>query len=301
MADRYAFQSPFSRGAGGDPWFTLGSVAVTTTVAVTGLGVLGILLVVAEGGIGTVSQALILRNSALTGGQLWRLVTWFIPPDSDFFWALLGLLFFYMIGTQFEGMLGRKPYAALLGALILITGFLGVVAGTIVGTEAFEFGLSLPFLGLAAGFAAAMPQARSFFGIPFWVLVAFIFVVRLLGILASRGLPDLVMLLASGAIGLIGTRSLGFAPSVEWIPTVPVPAFVTGESAPRRQSAPKRRRARNKSNHLQAVPPPTNAASDAEIDALLDQVSEQGLESLTKEQKRRLEQHSKDMRKRRES
>jgi len=42
-------------------------------------------------------------------------------------------------------------------------------------------------------------------------------------------------------------------------------------------------------------------ASDAEIDALLDQVNEQGMNSLTKEQKATLKRHSEEMRRRREN
>ena len=37
---------------------------------------------------------------------------------------------------------------------------------------------------------------------------------------------------------------------------------------------------------------------DMEIDALLDQVAERGLDSLTKDQRKRLEEHSKRLRKR---
>ena len=104
MADRYAFQSPFSRGAGGDPWFTVGSIAVNTTTFVTGLGLLGIIIQIVSP---TLTSLLILRSSALSGGQVWRFITYPIPPGDDFFWALLGLLFFYMIGTQFESLIGR--------------------------------------------------------------------------------------------------------------------------------------------------------------------------------------------------
>ena len=304
MADRYSFQSPFSRGPGGDPWFTVGSVAVNTTTFITGLGVIGILLTVVEGGSGAITNWLRLSRSAFTGGQVWRFVTYPIPPDSAFLWALLGLLFFYMIGNQFEALLGRRAFTSLVASIILIPAVLGVVVGVLTGSGIVNLGLSLPFLGIACGFAAANPQARSFFNIPFWALIAFFFVVQVLTFLTAGSLPALVMLFSTAAIGLIMTRSLGFS-GVEWIPMVALPNIMTGQNAPAPPKASKAKRSRKAkkskgSSHLQSVPAPTGA-SEAEIDALLDQVSEHGMNSLSKQQKQTLERHAKEMRKRRDS
>ena len=292
-----------------------GTVAVTTTVAVTALGVIGILLVVVEGGDGAITDNLVLSQDAILRGNLWRFLTYTIPPASDFFWALLGLIFFFMIGSQFEAMMGRRAFTGLFFSLLLVPGILGVLVAVLVDQGVPQFGLSMIFLGVAAGFAAAMPQAKSFFGIPFWVLVAFIFVVQLLSLLAARGanggVPGLVMLLTTGAIGLIVTRSLGFS-NVEWIPAVKLPGIVSGDASPtaQPQRATKKKRSkrfgRKKSggSNLRSVPTgaaATSAASEAEIDALLDQVSEQGVSSLSKQQKQTLEKHAKEMRKRRDS
>lgn len=301
MPDRYSFQSPFSRGSSSNPWFMVGSVAVTTTVFVTGLAALGILLSVVEGGTsGTIGSLLNLNTSAITGGQVWRFVTHIIPRDADFFWALLGLLFFFMIGSQFESLLGRRAFTALLGTLVVVPAVLGTLVAVATGGGVPQFGLSLMFLGIAAGFTAAMPQARSFFNIPFWVVIAFFFFIQLLGLLTSRSAGGVVMLVSTAAIGLIGTRSLGFS-NVEWIPSIPLPASVTGEGVSPQGAAPRRKKKKAKkssSSHLQAVP--NAAASEAEIDALLDQVSEHGFDSLTKQQRQTLEKHSKDLRKRRD-
>ncbi len=300
MADRYAFQSPFSRGSGSDPWFTVGTIAVTTTVAITGLGLFGILLVVLEGGYGTLSRALFLENSALSRGQVWRFLTWPIPPASDFFWALLGLIFFFMIGSQFENLLGRRAFTSLIGAIVIIPAVLATVVGLLVDDSVPTFGLSMIFLGVAAGFSASMPQARSFFGIPFWVVVAFFFFVQFLQLLTLRTLPGIVMLTATAFIGLVMTRSLGFA-NVEWIPTVALPSFVTGTPSTTRTTKKTSRRSKKSKGRANLSAVPTVDASEAEIDALLDQVNEQGLDSLTKKQKQTLERHAKEMRKRRDS
>jgi hypothetical protein len=296
MADRYAFQSPFSRGS--DPWFRVGSLDVTTTTAATALAAFGILLRVAEGAAGSVSSALILSQSALTRGQLWRFFTWPIPPDTDFFWALLGMIFFFMIGSQFENMLGRRAYTTLILSLLLVPGILGVLVAVGVNENVPAFGLSLLFLGVAAGFSAAMPQARSFFNIPFWAVVAFIFFVQFLSLMTARSLSGLIMLLATGFVGLVVTKSLGFAEAVTWIPTVPLPGSTSVASPTPTRTKTRSKRSRNKAG-LKAVPSP-NTASDAEIDALLDQVSSEGINSLTKQQKQTLERHSKEMKRRRD-
>ena len=54
--------------------------------------------------------------------------------------------------------------------------------------------------------------------------------------------------------------------------------------------------------HLSSVPPPPTVAdqvAQAEIDALLDKVAEQGMDSLTRAERKALEEHSKRLRKRR--
>ncbi len=276
-----------------------GPIAVTTTTFVVGMSVLGLLLYVAEGGIGTLGGWLLLDERAVTRGQIWRFVTHLIPIPGVF-GALISMIFFYLIGTQFESQIGRRAYTSLIVALTIIPAVLGALVAAGTGEGVLEIGLGIMFFGLAAGFAAANVQARSFFGIPFWALIAFFFFVQFLTLLSDRSLVGLVMLFSTTGIGLIMTRSLGFT-GVDWIPTVPLPSVVTGTgttttATPKR--AKKSRKSKRSSSHLQAVP--TATASEAEIDSLLDQVSERGIDSLTKQQKQTLERHSKEMRKRRD-
>ena len=275
-----------------------GPVAVTTTTFVVGLSALGLFLFVAEGGIGTLGRLLLLEERAVTRGQLWRFVTYLIPV-SGVFGALISMIFFYLIGTQFESQLGRRAFTSLVVALTIIPAVLGALVAAATSEGVVGIGIEIMFFGLAAGFAAANVQARSFFGIPFWALIAFFFVVQLLGFLAERSLVSIVMLFATTGIGLVMTRSLGFS-NIEWIPTVPLPAAATGQGV---TTTTKPKRARTKKSkrggaNLRAVP---TQASEAEIDSLLDQVSEHGIDSLTKQQKQALERHSKEMRKRRDS
>lgn len=302
MSDRYEFQSPFARNQG-DAWFSIGPVQVTTTAALSGLSLIFILVLAIEGNVGPINRQLILTDDALRSFEVWRIVTWPISIilSQEIFGQLLSAIFFYLIGSQFESLLGRRTYAIVIGILIVLPAIAALIVGLGTDFPVGAVGLRVLFLGVAVGFAAAFVHAKSFFGIPFWVLVAVILVVTILGDLADRNWPALAMDVSSAGLGLVLTRSLGHAQELEWIPTVPLPSTMTGaavatSSRPTRRTR-KPKRSKNTAG-LRAVPLPS--ATEAEIDALLDQVNEQGMNSLSKEQKATLKRHSEEMRRRRE-
>jgi len=159
-------------------------------------------------------------------------------------------------------------------------------------------------LGVLVAFVAALPKAQFFFGIPGWALAGFLVAIRVLGLVTDRQWGALVFLMVLVAVALIGVRSLGFADEVEWIPSIALPASLTGQTtrptkAPRAKRSP---RQASKKSHLSAVPSPTakvnEELNDREIDELLDQVSADGIDSLSRAQRKRLEDHSKRLRKR---
>lgn len=302
MSDRYEFQSPFARNQD-NGWFNIGPVAITTTAAISGLSIIFILVLALEGNVGPINRNLILTDDALRGGEIWRIVTWpvSIILSREIFGQLLSAIFFYLIGSQFESMMGRRTYTIFIAILVVIPAILALLIGIVTDFPVGAVGLRMLFLGVACGFAAAFVHAKSFFGIPFWALVAVIFVVSVLGDLADRNWPALVMDLSSAGIGLVFTRSLGFAPEVDWIPSIALPASLTSgsSSSPSPKTTRRRTKKSRSSANLRSVTMPV--ASDAEIDALLDQVNEQGMNSLTKEQKATLKRHSEEMRRRREN
>lgn len=311
MPDRYSYSSPWA--GGNQPWFRVGQLDVTTTVAVIGLGVFSMLIWAIEGAERTISRQLYLTPQELPGvgsvleGQIWRLVTWPIPNEPDF-WTIILFAIFYMLGTQLENLLGRTQFLWFLVALtvipalvvtlfdLLFSGFIGIGAG-----------LRFVELGVLLAFVAQYPTARFWPGIPAWVLGAIVIGLEFLQALGDRNDFNLVLLFTTVAVSLIGIRSFGHADELPWVPRVSLPSFVTGQGRPSRPASgsgggrSRRRRGRGRSN-LSAVPSPSagDAMADMEIDALLDQVAEQGLDSLTKEQRKRLEEHSKRLRKKRD-
>ncbi len=312
MPDRYSYSSPWAGGS--QPWFRVGQLDVTTTVAVIGVGVFSMLIWAIEGAERTISRQLYLTPQELPGvgsvleGQVWRLVTWPVPNEPDF-WTIILFAIFYMLGSQLENLLGRNQFLWFLIALTLIpalvvtvfdllfTGFIGIGAG-----------LRFVELGVLLAFVAQFPTARFWPGIPAWILGAVVVGLEFLQALGDRNDFNLVLLFTTVAVSLIGIRSFGHAEELPWVPRINLPSFVTGEGRPSRPSSSgsgggrsRGRRRRGRSN-LTAVPTsgPADASEDIEIDALLDQVAERGLDSLTKDQRKRLEEHSKRLRKKRD-
>jgi hypothetical protein len=119
----------------------------------------------------------------------------------------------------------------------------------------------------------------------------------------GAGLVFLLVLLATAGLA---ARSFGLATQLPWIPKLPMPGAGSG-----RKSSPKRRRsggtttkARSRQTVVEGpwaspgstLPSPDAAAAQAELDVLLDKISAGGLDSLTSDEKRRLNDLSKRLR-----
>lgn len=312
MPDRYSFSSPFASGGfgrGGQPWFVLGNIEFTTTVVLIAVNVLWMFIYAAEGTAHELTLRLWLVTegaggySGVLGGEVWRIFTWPLVAEPSF-WTVIGLVFFYIFGNQMEALMGRRHYLAFVIALtvvpaLAVTFFDAVSSGFVGGFG----GIDMVQFGVIIAFVAQYPTARFFFGIPAPVMIGVFVGLRYLSIVADRDEFSFVLVTAAIATALIVFKSLGYAQSLQWIPGVPLPASMTGQQAPaprqRPQQQQRRRRSRGRGN-LSAVPTPPqpDPLMDMEIDALLDQVAERGLDSLTKDQRKRLEDHSKRLRKR---
>lgn len=291
-----------------DPWFRIGEVAVTTTLFIAGLTVISMFVWAAEGSFGPIFRNLwLISDNPLTGsvldGQLWRLFTWPIPNQPDF-WNVVLIVVFVMLGSQLEAMMGRRPYTWFVGGLVLVPALLVTVLELLLSVSGGAFGLRFVELGILIAFAAHNPKALFWPGIPAWILAGIIIAIDYLQIIGNRDDYDFALLSAIVVVALVGVRSLGYAEDLQWIPRLPLPERVSGTATtqrrPQRSGGNRRRRSRG---NLRAVPAPnpgTDRTAEMEIDALLDQVASQGLDSLTKAQRKRLEQHSRELRRRRD-
>lgn len=288
-----------------DPWFRVGTVDVTTTIFVLGAGVLSILVWAVEGPSHPILSRLVFSPAQVLDGHIWRLFTWPLANDLNSIWTLLLFAVFYMLGSQLEAIMGRRTFTIYLVGLTLIPSVLGTLFHLLTGINGGIAGLRMVELGVLVGFCLRIPNARFWPGIPAWMLGTGIVVLDFLQYLGARATFSMFMLLVVVAVSLVSLRSLGFAEEADWVPKIALPAAVTGMTAAPKQSRTTTRRKRRGRANLSVAPAPTNTPrrelsklEEAEMDAILDQVSERGMDSLTPQQRQRLEDHSKRLRRR---
>ncbi|MDB4818441.1 hypothetical protein N8342_10980 [Acidimicrobiales bacterium] len=291
-------------GNSDDPWFRVGTVDVNTTIFVVGVGVLSLLLWAVEGPSHPILGRLVLIPSEVMDGQVWRLFTWPIANEFDSIWVLLLFFVFFQLGSMLEATMGRKLFTTYLVLLALVPAAVVMVFHILVGTNGGVGGLRMIELGVLVGFGLRMPDARFWPGIPAWGIAAGIVVINMVQYLGVRDNFSMLFLATTVVVALIGLRSLGFAEHADWVPRVPLPASGGGApKQPKSRSTSKRKR-RSRAN-LKVAPAPNAVApprreltklEEAEMDSILDQVSERGMDSLTPQQRKRLEDHSKRLR-----
>ncbi len=277
----YSFrQSRF--GGGEDPWFRLGTWDVGSA-GVAALAVLaGMILVAVEGRGAPVSQWLVFVAPEVARGEVWRILTWFVPSGITI-WTLVSAFLIFSFGSQIEGALGRVKMAQYLGALIVIPALLSLLlyALGIFGAPVALAGGSLLSQLLFFAFVLYMPGVKFFFGIPGWVMAAAVIVISLLGYLADRN--------GAGAFHFVVTLMLIAAVTKFFGLADELPGPALGRLTPRsgRQSATARTPAVSTAELDDA------RFRELDIDSILDQIAAFGVESLSDNQRRTLESYSK--------
>lgn len=310
MSGRYAFSLPEPRQR--DGWFRIGSVDVTTTALIVGLGLASMFLyaispdAVFEGAF---------ASPLVRDGEIWRIVTWPLvnPPLS--LWELVGLAVFWFLGHMIEDPMGRKPFAILVAAMTVIPAVLvtlldvanegGLDAGK---WSAYSFSVSLLSLGMITIFGIDNPNAKFFFGIPAWVIAAAYVFIQVLSLLGNRAYAQLILVLLVIVVGCVGARQRGMMDVLTFVPRVralggdPSPYGQLGSARPKRRPSAGRARGRTARTGDPVVPGPWPQSSgptpleQAELDVLLDRISASGIDSLTPHEKARLNDLSRRMR-----
>jgi hypothetical protein len=309
MAGRFSISVPGSRGPN-DPWFRIGTLDVTTTVLVILMCVASMFVWALEGPDHAILDKLILWPEKVLDGQIWRIATWPVPNEPDI-WLVIMLAIFWYFGTEVERLLGRVRFATLLLLVTVVSG----IAGTVIDLP--QWGIRPIELCVFLLFVAEYPFIRFFFGIPGWVIGAVILGIEILQLLGDRNEKGIVFLFVALAVAAITARSMGLLGNYPWVPAVPIGSVGSGRRKQRsrsKRSRPPRRKGGGEvvagpwttstrtgpSGPLpQPPPPPTGPAADqAELDALLDKISESGMDGLTAAEKSRLNELSKRMRRR---
>lgn len=300
MASRFQFALPDPRPR--DGWFRIGNLDITTTALLVMIGAASMFLFAIST---TLFGQLVFDPVLVRNGELWRLLTWPLA-NAPGIWAVLTMVFFWFVGHMIEELLGRRRYAILLTAVTVVPASIVSLLDPFTFRSIDEVGLGLLLTVTFVVFAAENPHAPSWFGIPVWVIATVFIGINVLQLAGLRLWGTLLMTIIAVALGLVIVRQWGFAERIGFIPNLgsgkPNPPR-RGPAPPRastRRSAEKRRSGQVVEGPWSAPAPPRStadlAAAQAELDALLDKISASGLESLTTDEKRRLNDLSKRLR-----
>lgn len=283
-----------------NPWFRVGEFDVTTTVLVIAAGVLSFILYAIDK---TQFRHIFLWSDKIRHGEIWRLVTWPLV-NAPTFWSLITLVFMYIFGRQVEAEMGRFKFAAFIGWITVVPATLVALFNlqplTLAGGN--YAAIVMIEVGLFVAFAAEFPGARFFFNISSRVIAAVLVGIQLLQLVGDRLWDDVWMLLLVVATSLVTMRAYGFATDLTFIPKLTWP-FGKRRSGPRPASSGgggKRKKKRGQPE-LKIVtpayrPPVVDRGIQDEIDTLLDKIAAQGLDSLTSDERQRLDRASRRLR-----
>jgi membrane associated rhomboid family serine protease len=301
VAGRYEF--PF-QSRQRDGWFKVGSLDVTTTVALVGIAVLSMIVYAVDK---VFLGKFVLAGPLVRDGDLWRIFTWPLvnPPDSIVILVILGLVFVWFVGHEIEELIGRKRYTIMMALMTVVPAVLVcLLESTARSTSAYGlYGLGM---GLLAIIAFHEPNRPFFFRVPAWVIglvYAFLTFVQLAG---DRLWGTLLLYALVSVTAVVYMRQLGYlGDTLGFIPSFGRSSNRKPAHPPRRGPAPRRAKRAKVSNRVVEGPwaapatsenPAAAAAAQAELDELLDKISAVGLDALTSDEKRRLNDLSKRLR-----
>jgi hypothetical protein len=298
-------------------WFRAGRFDVTGTDIICALAIVSMFM---YGISRDLFNKLIFYAPLVRDFEFWRIVTWPIATEPTV-WGLLGIVFFWLFGQQLESLFGRGRFLAWVLAVTIIPAVLLTILGGIESSFDFtsiEFGLSSLFLGGIWVYAATYPGVKWFEVIPLWALAAVFTVLNLLQYSGNDATGKVVFLLAGVAVSLVAGRSLGLATG--WpIPHLPLDGAgrtrKPAKSKPKKQKKPRSGGSSTGSSAGSGatvvegpwrtgpppMPPtsgPPSAADQEELDTLLDKIGATGMDSLTSDEKKRLNDLSKRLRNR---
>ena len=274
MSDRLWPVNPDS-----EPWFRIGRFGVSTTTFFVATVVASWFAWVVAGQYYTITLAY--SVSAVTEGELWRIVTW--PwADGLSLWTILGAFMMWYFGNMLEAQIGRSRMIWLLvgiwASLTLSYTAVGAIAG-----GGFLYGISTIQLLVLLLWIAEYPNAPFFFNIPAWVFGLVIVGLQVLTMVAYRTWAQLLALLLGVLLVAVLGRAVGLLSDYPWIPgrsTRPRTA-----KAPRTRDTPAKNAPRKAGRDRGAE----RRASDRErLDELLDQINANGIGSLTEAQRKEM-------------
>jgi len=267
-----------------DPWFRIGTLEFTSTVVVVAINVLAMFVVAGEGNFGPIMRQLPMVPDQVFHGQLWRVATWPFWASISL-WTVLNAFFFWYFGTQLEKLLLRKRAAWLYLGCTLVLSAVGLalspfVPGALLGLDLLQFMVLLIFI-------VEHPHARFLFNVPAWLIGLVLVGIRVLQYLADRYWFGLLSFVIGLAFCAVVAKSVGLFTEYRWLPSVN-PRFRTRRPARRTPLKPQRSHGHGSASTVISGPWTHVSKDQAELDALLDKVSQHGIGALTDKDRARI-------------
>ncbi|MEY4339858.1 MAG: hypothetical protein RLZ14_1708, partial [Actinomycetota bacterium] len=170
--------------------------------------------------------------------------------------------------------------------------------------EGGAYGLGVLGIGLLVVFALDNPGAMFFFGIPAWVIAAIYVGIDVLRLVGDRMWAQLLLELAVIVVALVAARQYGMVDTLRFIPKLTGTGNAGNRNASNRSGTKGGGSKRGKGKQAGTVvsgpwqaPAPTHSPADeAELNELLDKISSNGIDSLSRTEKARLNELSKKLR-----
>ncbi len=286
MPGRYQFSLPERPSR--DGWFRVGSLDVTTTAFMVGLAIASwVWYAVDKASLGK----LVFLGALVRDGDVWRVATWPVanPLNQQVIWIVLSLVFFWFLGHRIEELTGRARFTWLMVAMTIVPA--AIVSALSFDSPYAAYGLRILAIGLVAIFALEYPNVSFFFGVPAWVMALIYIAIDALYYVGDRAYEVLMLELLVIAVGVVGARQCGLLGELGFIPQV------LGRKGGTRSKPAKRRKSSGPT--VVSGPwgePAHNPLEQAELDMLLDKISSNGLDSLSRDEKARLNELSKKLR-----
>lgn len=239
------------------PLFMAGNLPVTAAVLIVGVLALAMVLWSVLTAFGVELKFLAFESAAVMRGEVWRVVTYpFYNPPSIF--AVVDLFFLFWFGRELEKFFGRRAFLRFYGLLILVQALATMIVswGSIFGPRFANFAVFIAF-------AVLYPRAQIFFGIEARWLAVIYLAINVLQALAYHAWDWFAPLFACSALAF---------------------AFVRFEQGRWSFKLPERR------PKLRVIEGGAKPEQPANVDAILEKISREGMQSLTAKEREQLEQ-----------
>ena len=215
-------------------------------------------------------QPLALSWGGLAAGWVWQPLTHLLLGMPDFF-TPFGLFFYYTAAVAIEKFFVRKAFLSLLTWMALIIPLALVLAWRAFGVPVAFAGWYEFMVGTFVAFATLYPNTEAFGFVPLKYLAFAGLVLVLMGFLPSHDWVRVSAVLAQSATGFVFMQ---FAKGTWSLPSS-LPAI-------------RIRRGRARLRVVRPEPDPQSPAATS-LDALLDKISEHGIDSLTAKERAALD------------